>query len=62
MHERVNRDRAEAAQEVILSRKTKNITYLNLYFNNLAIVKAASLNHLRLNLDARLAFNDHINE
>ena len=62
MHERVNRDRAEAAQEVILSRKTKNITYLNLYFNNLAIVKTASLNHLRLNLDARLAFNDHINE
>ena len=40
-------------QEVIFSRKTWNIAYSNLYFNNLPIVKTASQKYLGLNLIAR---------
>ena len=42
MHERINPDRAKPAWKVIFSQKTKNITYPNLYLNNLTIVKSVS--------------------
>ena len=57
-----NPDRTKPAHEVIFSWKTKNIIYPNLCFNNALIVKTTSKKHLGLNLDAKLTFNDHINE
>ena len=40
---------------------TKNISYLNLYFSSLSIVKTVSQNHFKLKLDARY-INGYINE
>ena len=57
-----NPDRTKPIEEVIFLLKTENITYPNLYFNNLPIVKIASQKHLRLNLDVKLTFNDCINK
>ena len=57
-----NPDRHKPAHEVIFSRKTKNVIYPNPYFNNVPIVNLTSQNHLGLNLDAKLTFNDHVNE
>ena len=57
-----NTERTKPAEEVIFSQKTENIADPNLFFNNLPIVKIASQKHLRLNVDVRLMFNDHINE
>ena len=42
---RYNPGRTKQAQEVIFSRKTKNIIYRNLCFKNMTIVKTIS--HLR---------------
>ena len=39
-----------------------NSNKTNLYFNNVAIVKTTSQKHLGLKLDAKIKFNDHINE
>ena len=57
-----NPDRTKPAHEVKFFRKTKNIIYPNLYFNNVPIVKTISQKHLRLNPDTKLTFNDHMNE
>ena len=57
-----NPDRHKPAHEVMFSRKTKNVIYPNPYFNNVPIVNLTSQNHLGLNLDAKLTFNDHVNE
>ena len=56
-----NPDRTKPAHEVILSRKSKNIIYPNLYFTNVSIVKT-SQKHLGLNLDVKLMVDDRINE
>ena len=37
-----NLDKTKLAHEVIFSRKTKNIIYRNLYFNNVPIIKTTS--------------------
>ena len=42
-------------------KKLKKNIYPNVYFNNMSIVETTSQKHLRLNLDARLTFNDQIN-
>ena len=42
-------NRTKPAHEVIFPRKTKNIIYPNLYFNNVPIVKITSQKHLGLN-------------
>ena len=57
-----NPDRTKPAHKVVVSRKTKNIIYPNLHFNNVPIVKTTSENHLGLNIDATLTSNDHIND
>lgn len=57
-----NPDRTKPTHAVIFFQKTKNISYPNLYFNNMSVVKITSRNHLGLNLDAQLTFNNHINE
>ena len=57
-----NSGRTKPAHEVIFSWETRNIIYPNLYFNNVPIVKTTSQKHLGLNLDAKLTFNDYINE
>ena len=43
-------------------KKTKNITYPYLYFNNVPIIEVASQKHLGLNLDAKLTFKDQIHD
>ena len=43
-----NPDRTKPAHEVVFSRKTKNIIYFNLYFNNAPVVKTTSQVHLGL--------------
>ena len=57
-----NPDRTKPTHEVKFSWKTKNIIYSNLYTNNVPIFKLTSQKHLRLNLDAKLSFNNHIDE
>ena len=57
-----NPDQTKPTHEVIFSRKTKNIIYPNLYFNNVPIVKTTSQKHLEHKLDLRLSFNDHLNK
>ena len=57
-----NPDRIKPTHDVKFSRKTKNIIYSNLYTNNVPIFKLTSQKHLRLNLDAKLSFNNHIDE
>ena len=57
-----NPNRTKPAHEVTFSRKTKNITYPNLYLKILPIAKTASEKHFGLNLDTRLNFSDNINE
>ena len=57
-----NPNRILPAHEVVFSRRTKDIIYPNLYFNNVLIVKTTSPKHLGRNLDARVTFNHQINE
>ena len=57
-----NPDRTKPAHAVIFSPKIKNISYPNVYFNNIPVVEITSRKHLEFNLDARLTFNNHINE
>lgn len=57
-----NPDRANGAQEVIVTRKNKTIIYPNVSSNNLSNIKPAFQFHLRLYLDARLLFKNRIIE
>ena len=57
-----NPDRTKPAHAVIFSPKIKKISYPNIYFNNIPVVEITSRKHLELNLEARLSFNNHINE
>ena len=57
-----NPDKTKPSQKVVLSWKTKNVIYTNLYFSNVPIVKTISQKYLGLNLHEWLTFNNHINE
>ena len=57
-----NHDKTKPVYEAIFSRKTKNIFYPKLYFNNVPAVETISQKHLGVNLDARPTFSDNINE
>ena len=50
------------AQDVILSRKTKKKLHPSLSFNNMPLKNSIFQKHLRLTLDARLNFLEHIKD
>ena len=55
-----NPDLNKQAQEVIFSRKLKKVCHLPLHFNNNNVSHASSEKHLRLTLDNRLTFDEHL--
>ena len=55
-----NPDPLKQAQEVIFSRKRKDIIHPNLIFNNSVVNKVPCQKHLGLLLDHKLDFNDHL--
>ena len=55
-----NPDPNKQAQEIIFSRKLKKVCYSPLRFNNNNISQASSQKHLRLTLDNRLTFDEHL--
>ena len=55
-----NSDQSEQAQEIIYSRKTKNIFHPSLRFNNSIISQTPYQKHFGTFLDARLAFEKHL--
>ena len=57
-----NPDRTKLAQEIIFSRKKNAATYPPLFFNNSEIKLSSNQKHLRLTLDSKLSFNEHIND
>ena len=57
-----NPDRTKQAQEIIFSRKKNATTHPPLFFNNSEIKFSSNQKHLRLTLDCKLSFNEHIND
>ena len=57
-----NPDRTKLAQEIIFSRKKNAATYPLIFFNNSEIKLSSNQKHLRLTLDSKLSFNEHIND
>ena len=56
-----NPDLSKQAQEVIFSRKTKNIDYPTTTFNTIPVARTPNQKHLALYLEKKLNFNHHIN-
>ena len=56
-----NPDPSKQAQEVIFSRKIKKLPHPSLVFNNNNVLQASSQKHLGLTLDAKLTFDEHLN-
>ena len=57
-----NLDKSKQAQEVIFSRKTQTIIHLPAVFNNMPVVRSSCQKHLRIYLDEKLNFSNHIKE
>ena len=55
-----NPDPSKQAQEVLFSRKIKNVCHPNLNFNNDVVNQVPSQKHLGLILDQKLDFNEHL--
>ena len=55
-----NPDPSKQAQEVIFSPKLQNISHLSIYLNNNPIKQVSSQKHLRIILDTKLKFQEHI--
>ena len=56
-----NPDISKQAQEVIFSRKTKKISHPTTTFNTVPVARTSCQKHIRLHLDEKLNFNQHIN-
>ena len=56
----VNPDPSKKAQQVIFSRKVKNVLHPLLTFNNADVGQARSQKHLGMFLDFKLSFNEHL--
>ena len=56
----VNPDPSKKAQQVIFSRKVKNVLHPLLTFNNADVGQARSQKHLGMLLDFKLSFNEHL--
>ena len=54
-----NLDLSKQAQEVIFSRKLKNVSHPPLVFNNVNVSSCKSQKHLGILLDAKLTFEEH---
>ena len=54
-----NSDLSKQAQEVIFSRKLKNVSHPPLVFNNVNVSSCKSQKHLGILLDVKLAFEEH---
>ena len=54
-----NPDPSKQAQEVIFSRKLKNVSHPPLVFNNANVSSCKSQKHLGILLDAKLTFEEH---
>ena len=52
-------DPSKQAQEVIFSRKLKNVSYPLLIFNNANVSSCKSQKHLGILLDSKLTFEEH---
>ena len=55
-----NPDPSKQAQEVIFSPKLQKISHLSIYLNNNPIKQVSSQKHLRMILDTKLKFQEHI--
>ena len=55
-----NPDPLKQAQEIIFSRKIKDIPHPSLFFNECEVKKVSSQKHLGLILDCKLDFNEHL--
>ena len=55
-----NPDPNKAAQEIIFSRKLKKVPHPSITFNNNPLSLCLAQKHLRLVLDLKLTFNEHI--
>ena len=55
-----NPDRSKQAQEIIFSRKLKKVTHPSFLFNNNNASQVNSQKHLRVILDVKLTFEDHL--
>ena len=53
-------DKFKQAQEIIFSCKTQKVTYPPAIFNNMPVVCCSCQNHLRIYLDEKLNFSNHI--
>ena len=51
---------SKQAKEIIFSRKTKKISHASLRFNNSIVSQTPYQKHLRIFLDARLTFEEHL--
>ena len=56
----VNPDPPKKAQQVIFSRKVKNVLHPLLTFNNADVGQVRSQKHLGMFLDFKLSFNEHL--
>ena len=54
-----NPDPSKQAQEVIFSRKLKNVSHPPLVFNNANVSSCKSQKHLGILLDSKLTFEEH---
>ena len=54
-----NPDPSKQAQEVIYSRKLKNVSHPSLVFNNANVSSCKSQKHLGVLLDSKLTFENH---
>ena len=57
-----NSDASKQVQEVVFSRKKNPSNHKDIYFNNIPLNRKNTQKHLRLYLDAKLNFSEHINE
>ena len=55
-----NPDPTKQAQEVIFSRKAKEIYHSPLLFNNTVVSQSSSQKHLGVILDSKLIFDEHL--
>ena len=56
-----NPDQSKQAQEVIFSRKRQNLNNNSIYFDSKLVQQVPSQKHLRIHLDTKLNFQEHLN-
>ena len=54
-------DPSKQAQEVLFSRKLQKVSHPQLFFNNSDVLQTNFQKHIRVVLDSKLTFHDHLN-